>query len=305
MSIRQKHNDKVLEVSPKVDFKKVDETLIRLKNHRHKSIRSLEGPVKDDYRFIVDNLALLYETKYYKKFHDKITDCFKDVHDYKPETVGAYLNGCNVDTNLDMQIGCTPICAGSVPPIQSQYSHSSFGSTRSDSDTTCKNAVLLATWENNKRFVFTDMNDVTPRKSVLMYTSFSKISEFPGFSPNEKEHLKNYGIREVNLMYFDNNGTHFTELLNGPVKIENIKEREASASSIPPNSSTSSSSSTAPCDSNSSAGSNPNNGGGGGENGNGDNGSQNSSAGAFWLALIIIVIIILILIFLYRRNYCC
>lgn len=295
-----KSSDKILNVAPKVDFTKVKETLQRLKTHRHLPIRSLEGNIKDDYRFIGDNLSLLYETKLYKKLHDEISNCFKDIHDYTPGTIGAYLNGCNAETNLDMRIGCTPICAGSVPPVQSQYSHfNSFSSTKSDSDNICNHMVMQAEW-NGKRFVFTDMNDVTPRDSVLMYTTFPKISEFPGFSPNEKAQLKNYGIRNVNLIYYSREGTQYTELLNGGVRIDDLPSREASASSLTDTSGCSSNSSSSNSSSSSTS----------------SGGSphppippeppvDNGDSGSWWVWILLALIIIIIFIFLYRRRYCC
>ena len=301
MNSKNNKFDKILNVTPKVDFKKFKETLGRLKKHKNVALRSLDtvdSTVKEDYMFVADNISLLHNTKHAKTIHDHITDIFGDVDEYVPNTIGSYLNGCNQKTNLDMPIGCTPICAGSVLPLSESLSNSSISSTKSNGNShVCSHTVMHADWDG-KRFVFTDMNDVAPRDSILMFTSFAKVSEFPGFSPSEKTHLKNYGIRRINLIYYSRDGTNYKELFGGSVKIDEFPEREASSSSIVPSSNSASSHATGSSSSHhSSQGSHTSNGN------NPDNPSDSSSSsGAWWIWLIVIIIILIILWILWRRN---
>lgn len=282
MSSSRNNSERILQISPHIDLNKIKKTVTSLKVHKDVVMTDLKGESAEQWKSIAETADLLYGTKYYKDFVKTIQDAFSDVNSYIPNTVGAYLNGCNVKPNKDFDIGCSAICAGSIPSYQKAEKRDSwtFSDSKSalpsmNSAAKCDQLVLLAVWDSkDKRFTFTDLNTGDNAKYTYIYTSISSASAFPGFSADEKKALEDHGVSKVNLMYYDSTGFNYTELLGGFVKLCDVTVRDSSANG--PN---------APNVVN------PN-----------QNQSEQSSNSVFWFIVIVLVIlIILALIYSYSK----
>ena len=233
----RKQSDKILQVSPHIELKRIKEILIRLKPHKDVLIEKLSGSVKEDYQTIADNVSILYDTPMYNEFVKTIRNVFSDVHYYSPNTLGAYLNGCSVVSELNDKIGCSPICAGSIPnpseenqsSVKSSWSWSSNSSMNSISDQFCDKTIMIANYISEKgknRFTFVDMNENPHREKIYMYTEFKSLDSFPGFSTGEKKKLKEYGIERIHLIYYDSKNNKYNPLTEKYTKIDEFKSRE-------------------------------------------------------------------------------
>jgi hypothetical protein len=274
---KQKKRSDILHVSPRLETEKIELIVKKLKAHKDMPIKDLQGELKDHYKTIADYSSLLYGTKSYKQFTDIIKNTFHDVKTYKHNTVGSYLNGCNVQHNMKNSVGCNPLCAGSIPSHHEEKSNGSWSWNPSSSghNHICHRLVMVAEWKGN-HFEFVDMNESTHLHEAYIYTHFKSMEEFPGFDKREKQQLEKYGINKVDLIYHCEHSHNYTSLTGGFLELCDIKDRTGKSGH--------------------------NHNGNNSNNGN-NNSSSSSSSGWIWgLVILIIIIIILLLIWNNRRN---
>lgn len=304
MSKHKQSSDRVLQVSPNIDFNKIKANVQKLKSHLNTQISDLKDEALECYQNIADNVSLLYGTKHYKSFMETIHTEFKNVNHVKPNSVGAWLIGCSLPNNLEIPCACTPICAGSIPVYNEKdhmSSHRSRSSSSSDifsdkswnwdshrkSDSSsmsssvshtknmCNHLVMLAVWVPKQNgFEFVDLNDSTHRSKAYIYTSHN-VDQFPGFSKTEKNSLEKYGISEVMIYSYSDTSCEYKPITKGWTPVCDIKTRDQH-SGKPGNPS------------------NPSN--------PPSDGSSSSSSAWCWLIIILVIILILALIIYNRKG---
>lgn len=284
---KSKSSDRILQVSPNIDLTKIKSNVKVLRAHKDVHISDVKGEVLESYKYIADNLSLLYGTKHYRSFIDSIHSTISETDTFKPGTVGAWLYGCSLEHNLDIEPGCTPVCAGSIPNyVESEndrswgFSNNSMNSgSSSKGKQVCDRLVMEAVWNPKENgFNFTDLNDSTHRKNTYIYTAYDAKS-FPGLSQAEKTGLEQYGVHKVMVYTYDNTCKKYTEITKDFTKVSDIPDRTQSHPKPPATSSSSSSSSAA-------GGSDP---------------SSTTSYAWLWILIIIVIVLILIAI-IYRNN---
>jgi hypothetical protein len=289
MSRFNKSSDRVMPISPKIDLDEIRSDVIHLKAHRDVKISDLKGDTLHKYKSIAEKLDLLHGTKHYSKFVDVIIDVFSDVHQYHTNTVGAYLNGCNVETNLDIPNVCMSICAGSIPSFQ-EGKNDSFNSWNSSLESVssrngCEWLVMQMNWdERSQSFTFVDLNGSKNTKKCYMYTTFNK-SDWPGFNNIECEGLQGYGIEKVMIYHEDSTGKSYTPITEKWTSLKNIPHRAPNAHHGKKHCGSN-------CGPDNGNGNNPDNGNGN----NPDNGNGSSNSNTAWIVFAIILIILLIII---------
>lgn len=138
---------------------------------------------------IVNTVNVLCNTEYYPALLGVIGEYFPP-RDVIPGTVKAYMSGCTLNPNP-----CSSVCAGSAP---------------ADSDfSLCGEKVVLAVPTE-------DGHCLTPTHSpsadrALVYLPYSRMEDFPGFSPQDLDRLKEIGVREAKLL--GNDDVVFTDYL--------------------------------------------------------------------------------------------
>jgi hypothetical protein len=197
----------------------VRERLDRLRPVASSPIRELSGQASDDFRTLVRYTQRLYETDAYRVYHEEVKRRFSDITNVEPGTVGAYFAGCLIPTTFENMPGCSVICAGSMPPPpdnQRNGKHFEF----------CKYSVVLANYDGQK-YQFTTLHDSPNKENLVVFLdgNVGKGKSFPGFNDKEREILKNYGAKHINIVKYSHDGKNYNEVLNGFVRLDEIPTR--------------------------------------------------------------------------------
>ncbi len=200
----------------KIDIAELESMATHLRRNAHLPVKHLPSNIKRDFRQLLMYVSLLYDSKQYIILHNIISNHFHDLDQIIPGTIGAYCAGCQVETSFtDPLEGCSAICAGSMPPKKDDWSF-------------CSNTVILATYEED-RFIFTISNrsdSKRGRETAFVFVNYTDISDFPGFSTDEKNQLSALGIKYVYLNGYTKNGRDYVGLEKNAINIINIKHRE-------------------------------------------------------------------------------
>lgn len=164
--------------------KNLKETLKELKKQAYSSVRQLKSEHTESFRSIVEALRLLYDSQpLYELILKDVHEIFYDVKDVKPGTVAAFFTGCFANHgNSQIPMGCTPTCAGSLAPPESEESYSN-----------CDDLVLI--YLNGQ---FSSLNE---KRSSHAYIYIENKSDFKGFTPQNISQLKDAEITKVSIIY--------------------------------------------------------------------------------------------------------
>ena len=200
----------------KIDIDRLKETIVKLSRNKHKRIEYLSGDLKKNFDQLVTYVNLLHGTKHYTLLLNTLNTYFGNMENVQPFTIGGYVGGCTIQTNLDDD-SCSPLCSGSV-----KYDNS-----------ICDHPVITAKY-NGKSFTFTS-DDQTGSKIANIYVEYTSLRSFPGFDINDKNWLKQKGFHKV-FIYGTKNYRKYNNLYpnNGePITIEEIKPRVGKVHSYP------------------------------------------------------------------------
>lgn len=192
--------------------------LTNLKAHSKTPIRKISGQVKEDFDSLVQYVTWIYNTDSYPLLYAEIKDFFNENEKYEPGTIGAYCGGCLVKRKDGLLTrGCSVVCAGSIPPP--------YGEEDWDF---CPNLVIWATF-NGENYDFTTLNEVDHEQTdkVIIYIDHDSMDVFPGFNELEKKTLKDNGVTQVRLVYYNPNGNPVhKEVSNGFISLDQVKTRQ-------------------------------------------------------------------------------
>lgn len=204
----------------KINIDELEDLVKYLRKHSDTEIRNLSGELQIKFNRLVSQVTILNNTSSYQTLCQIIKKHFNNIDKYKPGTLASYFNGCLVKTSFSNdRPGCSPICAGSIPSDEHQ--------------SRCENTVILAVFEDDK-YTFKQFADGTSekgRKTAYIFIDSSNLSSFHGFSELEKEHLKSWGIENVMLYSYRDNGTEYVEL-TGKTELSQCKSRVSTVSRI-------------------------------------------------------------------------
>ena len=176
-------------------------------------IKKLTGKLKKYFNELITYTNLLYDTSSYDILYDLVLKYFNDEEkDFIPGTIGAYCAGCHVKTNFSNNSGCTPICAGSMPSKNSDFSF-------------CQYTVILAKYKHShfKFDVLKSGNSKENKKIAYIFVDFCNINAFPGFTESEKHELKDHGIKYIYLYHYKDGGRNYVSLLPNKISLDNVK----------------------------------------------------------------------------------
>ena len=92
----------------KVDMKLLEKHLDYFRDQHHLKINELTGEDRERFNNIVSNVQLMFNTPFYKKFHQKIESRFGNLEHVNPGTIGGYMNGCLVKSKFPGNPNCSP-----------------------------------------------------------------------------------------------------------------------------------------------------------------------------------------------------
>jgi len=165
---------------------------------------SLNGESNINYVLVRDYNKMFYGSENQQVFDDVITNSIKGKSHFHPNTVGAYLSSCK----LANKNGCHVTCHNSYH----------FKDTVS-----CVRHVLKLD-PTPTGFLLRHNHKVQNEEKAFLYVPFMSLSVFPGLSSQEKEFIKNEGIKTITILSFNSDETQ-TIVLQEDVPAEDIKER--------------------------------------------------------------------------------
>ena len=201
----------------KIDLRKINDILEKLKRHGGKQIRHLDGELQEDFRQIVIYVNLLYDTEHYNVLHDLVKHHFNDTKDIEPGTIKAYFGGCLANNKIEgIPGGCTPVCTGSMPIPKKEAAETGWQF--------CDSTVILGLNEDGK-IKLTVLNKVKNSEKALLFINVTNANAFPGLSDDEKEQLIRMGVREVKIFGYSQNSKNYVPLTDNYIPIGNVKSR--------------------------------------------------------------------------------
>ena len=199
--------------------------LSHLKENAHVKIRKLSGELKDDFDSLAQYVAWIYNTDSYPLLYAEIQDYFHEDNVYQPGTVGAYCGGCLVKRKDGLlSRGCAVICAGSIPP---PYDDPDWDF--------CSDLVIWATY-NGESYEFTTLNEIDDEQDnkAIIFIEQDSLESFPGLSEAEKNTLRDHGLDQVRLVYYNpEREPMYTEVSEGFVSLDQIRSRATNPNLAP------------------------------------------------------------------------
>lgn len=203
-----------------VNLNDVRTRLQRLYAKANVPIRNLEGQDKDDFMKLHQQARLLYNTPDFKAFHDEVKRVFGNVNNVAPGTVGAYFNGVYIAAQNSADPGCSILAAGSLPPPKDEVLANGKPFEQ------CKFTVMWAIYDGQK-YQFINVKEVPNKDNVIIYVENPRSNNLVGFSDKEKEQLAKYGVKNVDVMSYSQNGKAAKELLGGFVPLDQLPNRDS------------------------------------------------------------------------------
>lgn len=163
------------------------EILTGLKSKAHINVKQLNNADAGSFKSVIDAMRASHGSPSYNVLVDDVKSVFSDIDNVKPETVAAFFVGCYKDNEFSGPIGCSPKCAGSIPP----------GGTGDYS--ICEDLVLI----------YTDgtFNSLNNKQSKHAYIYISD-PDFTGFTTENINHLRDSGIEKVTLIFGNGDGSY-------------------------------------------------------------------------------------------------
>jgi hypothetical protein len=139
----------------------------------------LHGQLKVDFDTVIRYATLLRDTPAYETFDKLIREQFNNVDSTADSTIGLSLAGCLISEKYGNN-PCSPGCLGNIP---------------TKNTISCDETVIVAIPQNNGYFFLT--KNIGKKEYARLY-----LSEYKGFSAEEKAFLKQNGITAVILADF-------------------------------------------------------------------------------------------------------
>ena len=216
--------------------------LQRLRSVAEAPIKSLTGTNLDDFRAMVRYTHLLHGTGAYKILHDEFRHTFGNVSPILPGTVGAYFAGCLIKTSFSEMPGCSVICAGSAPLPTGETNPATNPTTNpanpeanpvanpsdnacgpTEGGSFCQYSVVWGLYDG-QRYEFTTLHDTENKDDTIVFVNSSKPN-FIGFNDDEKELLRKFGAKRINVIRYSPDSKHYHELLGGFVDLNSVPSR--------------------------------------------------------------------------------
>lgn len=214
-----------------VDINDLRRKLQHLRDNSQVKIRSLSGPLKDDFDSLAQYVAWTYDSDTYHLLHAEIQSYFHPSERYLPGTIGAYCGGCLVKEKGSLLMrGCTVICAGSIPLPLSDPNWEF-----------CDNLVIWASYTGN-HFDFTTLNETEDAENsfAIIFIDYDSIDTFPSFSKTEIKTLSDHGIKNIRLVYYNSNANYdigevmYVDVSGGFIPLQQLRPRVDNNVVVPP-----------------------------------------------------------------------
>lgn len=188
--------------------------LDNLKRNMDVPVQKASGKLKQEYDTIVRYETMLSNTSSYSLLEQLVDEKFGDVKIVNPGTIGAHFAGCVTETSFSQTSpGCSAVCAGAMPRKDRLWE-------------TCSSHVILA--ENkNDGFYFNHLSSGSDKSHAHIFINYESLSDFPGFSKEEKLHLIQKDIRKVSLFSYKHGDADYIKLTDDSVDISSIKTRKS------------------------------------------------------------------------------
>lgn len=192
-----------------IDIIEIRTTVRTLQTFYNVKPADLPGDIKTKFHDFKSLLESLRSTpQAYDVVYEEVKVIFDANTDVIPGTVGAYLNGCLVDTQIDGNRSCAVVCANSTPS--------------SSAWSACEDYVLVAEPLNEGQYKFISYNDSIQNKSkAIIYVA--EGHNFSGFCHDARSSLITAGVKEAKVYHYSRDGRTYTPLTSGYEQIGNLQ----------------------------------------------------------------------------------
>ena len=195
--------------SIRYSLQSLENILQSLYQYKDTLIRDLGREQKEQFYNLVNFVQILYGTQYYQKLSDMVEKIFSDVTAIKPGTVGTYIMGCvlskrfSENTTAQDVWYCSPFCLDAIP-VNNQPE--------------CNYTVitLIPSQDNGYQFELNKFTTKDNNDKAVIFTEHP----FLGFTPSEKNKLKDFGITQIRVYYITPQG--FSDIITEWTSIDKI-----------------------------------------------------------------------------------
>lgn len=194
-----------------IDVEKIRTIVSNLRKKAHIEIKALKDSDKENLGKIVKYIDKLINTNAYPILENIVDEYFSDLDEIRSGTIGAFFSGCNISGKDP----CSDICAGNMPRRGTKYQY-------------CDKNMYIAKYTDNG-FDFAEYSTVNDSTHAYIFLEYENMSDFPGFTEEEKLKLKAKGIQYVYFVGRDSNtsGNRTNKPLTTAITIDSIKHRES------------------------------------------------------------------------------
>jgi hypothetical protein len=195
--------------SIRYSLQSLENILQSLYQYKDTLIRDLGREQKEQFYNLVNFVQILYGTQYYQKLSDMVEKIFSDVTAIKPGTVGTYIMGCvlskrfSENTTAQDVWYCSPFCLDAIP-VNNQPE--------------CNYTVITLIPSQDSGYQF-ELNKFTTKDNNDKAVIFTE-HPFLGFTPSEKNKLKDFGITQIRVYYITPQG--FSDIITEWTSIDKI-----------------------------------------------------------------------------------
>lgn len=186
----------------RINIDELDNTIKYLRQYHNILIKDLKGDALEKLKYLIQQVLILYETQNHSILCQLIKKYFGGLEKIKPGTVAAYCYGCLTETTMsDLNPECSPICSGSIPS--------------EEGTNTCENTVLVASYDGKNYNIRINNRGSTEegRETAYMFIDCLTMKMFHGFTDDEKRELKSWGLRNLILYGYKDNGKEYIKLV--------------------------------------------------------------------------------------------
>lgn len=192
----------------------VEDMLRTLKEHKHSLIRELDGQAKRTYETFISMTKCLRGHPNYSTLYDMVYETFKNEKNAKPGTILAFLTGCMLHNKSNEPVGCGLSCQEGLKPPD-------------DHGFKCQEKVVISSI-NDGHYSFDMVQDSASERAIVYIPKCSCNDQFKGFTENECDSLRNYGIAEIKIRGIPENSTVCIDITDGYIVISEVKPRTSS-----------------------------------------------------------------------------
>lgn len=186
---------------------------------RHVPIKDLERKhpkVKEKFDHFLQVVERVKHSDAYDEIFKIVETEARNFNAIQPGTLGSYFKGCLIPVSFPDNPSCSEICASSFQPPHTM-----------DGWYVCGKLVIRAKWTSEGTFSTEVICKGDPERKNPGYLliDHTTLSEFPGFSPEEKRDLRNHGLTSCKLLSVSVTGKEYRELIGGFQSIDNLPSR--------------------------------------------------------------------------------